>query len=253
MNIKKVAVMLSVSVLLGTSVYAEQTVGVDVSADFFGKYVWRGQNLNDSTVFQPGIGVTYGGLTGSIWGNLDMTAENDNRYDFTEYDYAIDYSSSVPGIDGVDFSIGAIYYRFPSVKPSSTTEVYWGFSFDLPLSPSLTVYHDVDEADGTYVTAGIGHSFEKVFELSSELPVGMDVGASVGWGDSGYNDYYWGVDNSKMNDLTLSVSFPMEVAGWTVAPSVHYVTLLSSDIRSSDTYDKKSDYLFAGISLSKSF
>ena len=208
MNIKKVAVMLSVSVLFGTSVYAEQAVGVDVSADFFGKYVWRGQNLNDSTVFQPGIGVTYGGLTGSIWGNLDMTAENDNRYDFTEYDYAIDYSSSVPGIDGVDFSIGAIYYRFPSVKPSSTTEVYWGFSFDLPLSPSLTVYHDVDQADGTYVTAGVGHSFEKVFELSSELPVGMDVGASIGWGDSDYNDYYWGVNNSKMNDLTLSVSFP---------------------------------------------
>lgn len=253
MSTRKTAVVLSVLSLLGTMARAEDAVGIDVSADFFGKYVWRGQNLNNSSVFQPGVGVTYGGFTGSVWGSLDMTASNDNRYDFTEYDFSIDYSAEVPGVDGVGFSVGSILYRFPSVTPSSTTEVYWGFNFDLPLSPSVTVYHDVDQADGTYVAFGVGHSFEEIFHLSPEMPVGMEIGASVGWADSDYNAFYWGVEESKLNDLTLSVSFPVEIAGWTVAPSVNYVTLLNSDIRQSDVYAKKSDYVFAGISLSKSF
>ncbi len=253
MSYTKTAVVLSLTVLLGAGVYAEQAVGIDVSADFFGKYVWRGQNLNDATVFQPGIGITYGGLTGSIWGSLDMTDENDNRYDFTEYDFSIDYSASLPVVEGAGFSVGVINYRFPSLTPTSTTEVYCGFNFDLPLSPSVTVYRDVDQADGTYVSFGVGHTFEKVFQLSTDIPVGMEIGASVGWADSKYNNFYWGVDNSKMNDLTLSLSFPLEVNGWTVSPSVNYVTLLSNDIRRTDVYDTKSDYVFAGISLSKSF
>jgi len=253
MSYMKAPVVLSLSVLLGAGVYAEQTVGIDVSADFFGKYVWRGQNLNDASVFQPGIGITYGGLTGSIWGSLDMTGENDNRYEFTEYDFSIEYSASLPGAEGVGFSVGAINYRFPSLTPTSTTEVYCGFNFELPLSPSVTVYRDVDQADGTYVSFGVGHSFEKAFQLSTDIPVGMEIGASVGWGDSKYNNFYWGVDNSKMNDLILSLSFPLKVNGWTISPSVNYVTLLSNDIRSTDVYDKKSDYVFAGVMLSRSF
>ena len=56
-----------------------------------------------------------------------------------------------------------------------------------------------------------------------------------------------------MQDFSLSVSFPMEVAGWTVAPSLNYVTLLSDDIRDTDTYGTDSDYFFCGVSLSKSF
>jgi hypothetical protein len=56
-----------------------------------------------------------------------------------------------------------------------------------------------------------------------------------------------------MNDLTVSLSFPVDVAGWTVAPSLNYVKLLSGSIRATDAYAQKSDYVFAGISLSKSF
>ena len=68
-----------------------------------------------------------------------------------------------------------------------------------------------------------------------------------------YNKYYWGTDQSKMQDLSFSVSFPVEVVGWTVAPSLNYVTLLSDDIRSTDAYSTDSDYFFAGVSISKSF
>lgn len=257
MEVRKTMAVLGVLAVMGLNGLAKAedaapSVGIDVSADFFGKYVWRGQNLNNSSVFQPGVGVTYGGLSGSVWGNMDMTNSNDNSGEFTEYDFTFDYSTAVPGVDGLGFSVGAIQYNFPSIN-NDTLELYWGFSMDVLLSPSVTVYHDVDEANGTYVSFGVGHTFEKVFELSPEMPVNLELGASVGWADSGFNEYYWGIDNSKMNDLTLSMALPFDVLGWTVSPSINYVTLLSDSVRATDAYAQKSDYVFAGVGLSRSF
>ena len=172
---------------------------------------------------------------------------------FSEMDYSLDYSSTFPGIEGVGYSVGFIYYDFPGTVTKDTTEVYWGLNFDLPLSPSITVYHDVDEAEGSYVSLAFGHSIEKIAELGPDIPVGMEIGASLGWGSGSYNKYYWGTEQSKLQDLTVSVSFPMEVAGWTLSPSLNYITLVSDDIRDTDVYGTDSDFFFAGISLSKSF
>ena len=246
--------IVGLSVLLcGTgAVFADDGIDFEITADFFGKYVWRGQNLNDDPVFQTGISASYKGLTAAIWGNLDLTSYGNNSGEFTEWDYSLDYSGDVPMIEGVGYSVGIINYHFPSIV-GDTTEIYWGFNFDLPLSPSITVYHDVDRADGSYVSLAFGHSIEKIAELGQDLPVGMEIGASLGWGSGSYNKYYWGTDQSKLNDLALSVSFPVEIAGWTVAPSLNYITLLSDDIRDTDAYSTDSDFFFAGISLSKSF
>ena len=235
------------------AVIAEDKIDFEITADYFGKYIWRGQNLSDDPVFQPGLSASYKGLTAAIWGNLDLTNINGNSGDFSEVDYSLDYSGAIPGIEGVGYSVGVIYYDFPGTMVKDTTEVYWGLNFDLPLSPSITVYHDVDEAEGSYVSLAFGHSIEKIAELGPDLPVGMEIGASLGWGSGSYNKYYWGTDQSKLNDLAFSVSFPIEIAGWTVAPSLNYITLLSDDIRDTDAYGTDSDFFFAGISLSKSF
>jgi len=239
---------------LGNSVvFAENEVGFELTADYFGKYIWRGQNLSDDPVFQPGISISYGNLTAGIWGNMDLTNINGNSGDFSEMDYSLDYSSTFPGIEGVGYSVGVIYYDFPGTTTKDTTEVYWGLNFDLPLSPSITVYHDVDEAEGSYVSLAFGHSIERIAELGPDIPVGMEIGTSLGWGSASYNKYYWGTDQSKLQDLTFSVSFPMEIAGWTLSPSLNYITLVSDDIRDTDVYGTDSDFFFAGISLSKSF
>ena len=235
------------------AVIAEDKIDFEITADYFGKYIWRGQNLSDDPVFQTGISAGYKGLTAAIWGNLELTNINGNSGDFSEVDYSLDYSSTIPGMEGIGYSVGVIYYDFPGTTVKDTTEIYWGLNFDLPLSPSVTVYHDVDEAEGSYILLAFGHSLEKVAELGPDLPVGMEIGASLGWGSSSYNKYYWGTDQSKLNDLAFSVSFPIEIAGWTVAPSLNYITLLSDDIRDTDAYGTDSDFFFAGISLSKSF
>lgn len=229
---------------------ATESMEFEITADYFSKYVWRGQNLDDESVFQPGFSASYMGFTASIWGNLEMTSANGNSGEFTEVDYSVDYSGNFPGIESLGYSVGFIYYDFPNTNFEDTTEIYWGLSLDLPFSPSITVYHDVDEVEGTYFSVAFEHSVEKIVELNPDLPVGLDIGLSFGFGSSSYNKAYWGVNNGEMQDLAISVGFPMDIGGWTAVPSVNYVTLLSGDIRSSAADD---DMFFAGVSLSKSF
>jgi len=239
--------------LCGTqAAIAEDKIDFEITADYFGKYIWRGQNLSDDPVFQPGLSASYKGLTAAIWGSLETTSINDNSGEFTEWDYSLDYSGDFPELKGVGYSVGLINYHFPSVA-GDTTEFYWGLNFDLPLSPSITVYHDIDEVKGTYASFGLSHSVDKIAELTPDMPVGMEISASLGFGGSSYNESYWGVKKDKLNDLAISISFPTEIAGWTLSPSLNYVTLLSDSIRASDSFSSESDYFFVGISLSKSF
>jgi hypothetical protein len=236
------------------------SLSTSVSAAFMSKYIWRGQLLNDDYVMQPSVGVSYGGLSASLWGNVDMTDYHDNDWEFTEYDWTIGYADKFPGVDILKYSVGVIYYHFPS-SAANTTEVYGGLGLDIPLSPTITVYRDVDEIKGTYAAFSVSHSIEKIFELSPDMPVGMTMSASVGWGNKAYNKGYWSnsddpsksVDSSALNDLTLALGFPIPVLGWTFTPSINYVTLLNSDVRKADTYASRSDYVFTGLTLSRSF
>lgn len=260
---KRLVVMVGMAVLFaGSALQADENVAVDTSADFFNKYIWRGQNIVDDWVFEPTVSVSYKGLSASFWGNLDMTDENGSSGEFSEIDLTLDYSDQFPDFETLGYSVGMINYDFP-VKGSAddTTEVYAGLNLDVPASPSVTFYRDVDEAkNGMYISVGVGHSFENVFELCPDTPVGVDIGATLGWGNSTYNKFYWGTtpDGSSIggesNDLVLSLALPFELGGFGVTASLNYITLVGDDIRKTDAYGKsKDDNLVAGIGFSKSF
>jgi hypothetical protein len=252
----KSVVMIGVIMLLFDSNEACAQDGIDfeLTVDYVSKYVWRGQNLDDDPVLQPGLSAGYGGLTVAIWGNFELTNINGNSGDFSEVDYSLDFSGAIPGLEGVGYSIGAIYYDFPGTKVKDTTELYWGLNLSLPLSPSVTFYHDVDEAEGTYASLALSHSIERIAELAPDIPIGIEICASLGWGSGSYNRYYWGTDQSKLNDLVLSVSFPVMIGeDLTLSPTLNYVTLVSDDIRATDAYRTESDYFFTGLRLSKRF
>ena len=78
------AVLFLATLMSSQTTKAEDDVSVGVSADFFNKYVWRGQNLVDDWVLQPGVSIGYKNLTASFWGNLDLTDENDYEGEFSE-------------------------------------------------------------------------------------------------------------------------------------------------------------------------
>jgi hypothetical protein len=259
MKMKAVKIMSCAAVVWlagSTFARAEDGPSVTVSSDFFSKYVWRGQLPVDDWVAQPAVSLAYKGFTGSIWGNLCLTDEIDAEGEFSEVDYALDYTAALPGQDLFSFSVGTIYYRFPNQVYDPTLEVYAGLSAAVPLSPAVKIFYDVadnidkDNIEGSYVQFSIGHTIEKVQSWTEDAYCNLQLGASVGYGTSGYNDGYFGVDDAALNDLTLSVALPICLGQLTVKPMVGYATMLDSDIRVATT---KSENLFGGVGLAYSF
>jgi hypothetical protein len=233
----------------------EKVVTFGLSADYYSKYIWRGQNVDNSSVLQPTVSASAYGFTGSLWSNLDLTNRSatapDNAWEFSEYDWTLDYTTTVPDNNWLSFSVGTIYYQFPNTHVDSTTEIYTGFSLPtVPLTPSFKWYRDVDEIKGSYFQFGVGQFFEKVYVVNDKCYCGLQLGASVGWANSAYNNGYFGVDGGKFNDLTLTTGLCVQIDSWMVRPNVNYSTMLSDSIR--ETTDK-SDNLWFGVGLSTSF
>jgi len=229
---------------------ADDADGLSVSLDttFNSKYVWRGLLLTDDPVFEPSISIAWKGLSVNVWGNMDLTGVNGNRGDFNEVDVSVDYSMSLVGPLGG--SVGMVFYTFPNTAFNSTTEFYAGLNLDVPLSPSITAYFDVDEADGTYLTADIGHSFD-LPQLADGVTWSLDLGLGFGWGSADYNRFYFGGGGSGWTDLHSSLSLPIQLGDhWTVTPSVGYHAVLDDDLRDAVAND---DNVVYGISVTFSF
>ncbi len=233
----------------------EDGVEVGVTGDFFSKYMWRGQNLIDNWVFQPGVSVGYKGLTGSIWNSMNA---KDQRVDdvfvkagnLTETDLTLDYSNTVPGVETLGFSVGAIYYDYVNIHTHPTAEAYGGFNLDVPSAPSIRWYYDFVEADGSYVQFSVGHTIEKLREWRKDCYCGLQVGASLGMGTANYDRFYFGVDQTALNDFTLTAGLPICFGKLTVRPSLGYSTMLNKDIRAATD---KSDNFWGGIGLAYDF
>ena len=245
---------------------AEDKIAFTLEGDFYTKYVWRGQLVSNGAVFQPSIGASYKGWTANIWGNVDMTNYSNGPYgdqsgEFTEYDLTLDYSNKLSPDSKVGYSVGVIHYHFPSFSNTDTTEIYWGFNFDVPLSPAIKVYHGLGNENGIYANFSIGHTYEKVLKFTEDCYCGLQWGIALGAGNSTYNRDFWikksdgtQVSGMRLNDLAFTLGLPICFpGGWTVKPSISYVTLVDGAIRSADTYAKSSDYLFTGVSIIKTF
>jgi len=206
----------------------EKPWSVEVQTAYLSRYVWRGLNLTDDPVSQSSVTFAWKGLSLNLWGNMDLTDVNGNNDEFNEVDYTLDYSGSCGKLN---YSVGAIRYHFPNTNFAGTTEVYGALGLDVPLSPTLTVYADVDEADGWYGTFSIGHTFENVVTVSESVAASLELSASIAYADSDYNNFYFGVDESGFVDALFGVGLPVTVGDHvTVTPSIGYSNIIDSDL-----------------------
>jgi len=233
----------------------EAVFSASVSVDYASKFIWRGMNLNDDSVFQFNIEGGAKGFTGGIWLNMPLTDTYGTRSSgkIDEVDLSLDFSRRISG-SKAGYSLGVIQYTFAGYAPA-TTEIYGGLNFDVPLSPSVTWYRDVDEIDGSYIQFGVGHTFEKIGRWSDDEYVSLDLKAGVGLGGSGYNGGYFGAEKTKLNDFTLNVAVPFRLKhGISIAPNFNVSAMLSKDIRNSYTYGTgKSTNVWVGVNFTKSF
>ena len=167
--------------------------------------------------------------TASIWGNYTLS----DQREWTELDYTLDYTICLeaidPKLDIVSVSAGYIYYEFPNLSSDDDTqEIYAAISVDTLLAPSLTIYHDYDQGEGTYYELGASHS----------LPLDkltLNLSATIG-----YNDDQWDLDSSFSSaalGATLTLPFTETIS---LEPGIYYSLAMDSQ------YD---DEVYAGLSF----
>lgn len=208
-----VAVMMTAGTLVHTA-HAAVEVSGDAYVGFYDKYIWRGFDLSGSEgVVQGGVDLSAKGFTLSYWTNYQASDDKEagfKRGEATETDITLDYTGEVNDILSV--SVGNIYYHLDGLD--DTNELYLGVALNLPLSPSLTVYYDYDEAesDGLFFNASIGHSIPVGEKLGFNLGAGVSYNQGSDYAVGSYRDWHnyefsASADYALTDHLSISPSF----------------------------------------------
>jgi len=229
------AVGMTTMVTMGASfaMAEEEKPTADLTVATYSQYVWRGFELSqDSLIIQPSMTVGYKGFSFNLWSNLDTDyfGVSEGRTDtggssFNETDLTLSYDGNY---DKLGYGVGYIYYALDDGLMDEQ-EAYISLSYDILLSPSLTIYRNFSHTLGWYAVAGISHSFPVTETLS------LDLGASasyISFDDEGdYADPNDASDAySDFHDAVLSASMTIPVNDYiSVTPELYYSLPLSSD------------------------
>lgn len=225
----------------------EQPAFITAAADLglYSAYVWRGQVVNDGFVAQPSVDLSKGGFGLNVWGNYNLDADADNEDgNFSEVDFALSYT--IPDqSDDFDIDVGLIHYIFPDSDADATTELYISSIFNtIILTPELSLFYDIDEAQGFYGSLALSYDYE----LSDALSVG--AGGSVGYGTKKYNETYFSTDKNNMNDYNLYAAADYALTEKLSVGALLQVTLLDSGVEEGAAED---DQVWGGFNLSYEF
>ena len=142
------------------------------------------------------------------------------------------------------FGFGGTYYDNPNTDLDSTFELMGLIGYDMFLEPRLELFWDIDSAEGLYVrlSGRIGEALDKM---------SWNVVGSIGFATGDYNEFYFGVNDEALEDLTVTATatFPV-TATFSVAPYAGVSALIDSDLR--NAVDDETN-LFVGVTLSWGF
>lgn len=236
------------------------TSDVEVTAEFalLSSYVSRGQVRNNDFVAQSQLTVAQYGVSFNVWGNYDIGKDYQGvSSDFSEIDLSLAYTLPL-NINEMALDVGLISYNYPANgstgNPGSTTELFAKasvLSFRDYVIPSVTMFGDVDEANGVYFL------FDVVapYQISDYLAI--EAGISAGWGNTSYNDYYWGdavngwSQDKGFNDYNFYGNFSyVIVENLSVAINMTYTMVEGGSIRSAAgrIYESKEKF-WGGVNL----
>lgn len=203
----------STSVVLSLLVAPDALAAVEVQyeTELFSRYVWRGITLTEGPVLQPSVTIAHdSGISLELWGNVDLSDDNDTQWQLNETRIAIDYSRR---LGGVEIGAGLIEYLFPNTPFPGTRELHLRVEIEATVSPRLEVYYDFKEVDGAYARLALTYRRElgPVWRLALEASAGYADAAFAIGDKAGPHD--GGVEarlERRAGALELSL-----LAGWT--------------------------------------
>ena len=209
--------IIALSVIGMTTASAQDTVSATLAADVVNQYIWRGQDLGNTSL-QPTLGVEWKGLSLSGWGSVGIT----NAADDKELDLTLSYTFKglTVGVTDYWFSKGS-YFQY---KDGSTTHIFEaGIGYDFGFL-SASWYTNFAGDDGT--KANGKRAYSSYFELTAPFTLGgLDWEGTIGavpWETSAYGANGFCVTNVSLKatkDFVVSDKLHLPVfAGLTANP-----------------------------------
>jgi hypothetical protein len=183
----------------------DRSLALEVSYDHSSRYLFRGLDLLAGRPVDPGhVGVGWEGLEVYWWGYKGEYPEwaaaaaglAANRY--LEHDFGVEYGWEKAR---ATWTVGAVAYTYQDpAELADTVELYAIAGLGGFLSPTFSLYYDVDVYDGGYASLGISHAWELPHGLA--LTPSAAYGHSLGWTGRTYlqgndwnpNDFQLGLD-----------------------------------------------------------
>lgn len=189
---------------------AEKEWSFSAGFDITSEYIFRGVRIPDNDpLWSPSASFAWKGFSVWYWGGFGDSEGPDSTYE--ENDYGIDYTHAFMD-DKLSITVGALMYHYPDGNSGADTfEVYASAGYDMLLQPSVSLYWDVDEFHGGYLTFGIGHSFDLGALVDMEEPMAWSLDPSAALSiDLGYNDRSTS-SNVVLNDILLGLSTTIQI------------------------------------------
>ncbi|HEY7635199.1 MAG TPA: hypothetical protein VH763_06625 [Gemmatimonadales bacterium] len=253
---------------------AQTTIGAD--AYLYSAYVWRGLSLTNKPVLQPDVYVTIpagqASFTAGGWFSFDLGKYDDldddisesgglSAFNLAEFDWwgEVSYPVGKATLTG-----GATGYIYPNklddqsatfvptpgllTKDNNTIEIYGKIAVDVPLSPKLALWYDVDKIKGLYGEFSVSHT------LQASEKVGVNLGALLGF-NAGQSVPSSGDDLANFADdgithLDLSAGVPLTAGAFSITPAAHLV-INSDDFTKFTSPSEEHDVKFwGGVTIS---
>jgi Bacterial protein of unknown function (Gcw_chp) len=262
-NVLGAAFLVAGTIATATPAAAQATVGADLA--LFSSYVWRGLSLTNKPVAEPDLYVTFPAGKASVtlggWANIDLGKYDDANDDFSESGgvSSFNFAEFDPWAE-VSFPVGkatitggATAYIYPNdfglTKDANTVEIYGKVGLDVPLSPKLALWYDVDKIKGLYGEASISHT------LQASEKVGVTLGALAGF-NAGQgipdptSDESFNFADDGFTHLDLSAAVPITAGIFSISPALHLVVGGDDLVKFTSPSNQSDAKVWGGVTIS---
>jgi len=207
-----------------------------VTLDYFSKYVWRGEYLDNDAVFEPGVSLTADGLTVGYWSNWDTVSDDPIHSNESDYYLSYAYTYNI-----LTLSAGNTWYGYPGTGTSSK-EFFFSAGLSTFLSPGFAIYHDYES--GKKLGHGDSNYYALTFSQTEDLYKPYGITYTVG-GTLGFVDHQWIDGNGWHFTPTLAVNLPIN-KNMTISPTLGY-NFTGGALHNSNIGNFKTMYLLESI------
>lgn len=221
---KKIALLLVLAAITLLPLPGSVSGGVDVVS----RYVWRGFDLlyDNRPAVQPYLNVDLGnsGFSLGIWSSFALARWSEYRA-ANEIDLTLSYDFAMS--EGWELSAGVTLYGYWfsedfRYRDATSPELFASLTrTDLPFSPCLSVYYDLNLGSGLY--ASLGGSREWKLAQKARL----EAGGSVGFNSRQY------IGRTGFSDITMYAKAPISLGRVTLAPSLNVMVPLMDEVNDS--------------------